>query len=434
MHPVYATRTPSAGRGARQAQRVGLPVPAPAGRRPARPPARPCTRFTRARTPARTAGARRLTRVRPAPAGRPAGAAAGGLGAPALSVDRGDGRHDGHAQDKAPLVGSIRSVGARSTQRAGRIGHIVIEPPGGPGALPYVEGQSVGVQPPGLNAKGKPHSTRLYSIASTRYGDDGKGDTVSLCVRRAVYWDAELGREDPAKKGVCSNWLCDAAPGTPVKLTGPTGKILLLPDDPAADVIMVATGTGIAPFRGFLRRLFFEPTTTRAREFSGLAWLFLGVPVTESLIYADDWDAVEAAHGAAGGRTGADEHSQDVRDLARAAERGGRGCTSSTGSGTPTRSSRGSRTRTRRLRPQRHDAESPRRSRRSPRARGSTGTDTRASEEEAVARRGVLSGPRRDQTPRDAERGIAKMISASENRARARRRRARRRRGRWCGI
>ena len=71
---------------------------------------------------------------------------------------------------------------------------------------------------------------------------------MSLCVRRAVYWDKELGREDPAKKGVASNFLCDASPGTEVQLTGPVGKTMLMPEaTPDADLIMVATGTGIAP-------------------------------------------------------------------------------------------------------------------------------------------------------------------------------------------
>lgn len=32
------------------------------------------------------------------------------------------------------------------------------------------------------------------------YGDDMKGQTASLCVRRATYWDPELKAEDPAKK------------------------------------------------------------------------------------------------------------------------------------------------------------------------------------------------------------------------------------------
>ena len=54
--------------------------------------------------------------------------------------------------------------------------------------MPYWEGQSYGVVAPGTNPKnGKPNSVRLYSIASSRYGDDMTGTTTSLCVRRATY-------------------------------------------------------------------------------------------------------------------------------------------------------------------------------------------------------------------------------------------------------
>jgi ferredoxin--NADP+ reductase len=47
-----------------------------------------------------------------------------------------------------------------------------------------------------INSKGKevPHGTRLYSIASSRYGDSFDGKTTSLCVRRAVYTDPETGK------------------------------------------------------------------------------------------------------------------------------------------------------------------------------------------------------------------------------------------------
>lgn len=61
---------------------------------------------------------------------------------------------------------------------------------------------------------------RLYSIASSRYGDSFDGNTTTLCVRRATYTDPETGKDDPAKKGICSNFLCDAAPGTEVLMTG----------------------------------------------------------------------------------------------------------------------------------------------------------------------------------------------------------------------
>jgi len=192
---------------------------------------------------------------------------------------------------KNPLQGSIASVKRIVGESApGEVCHIKIS---SGASFKYWEGQSLGIIPPGVNPKnGKPNAVRLYSIASTRYGDDLDGQTVSLCVRRAVYWDKELGREDPAKKGVCSNYLCDATPGTPITLTGPTGKVMLMPEsDPLADVIMVATGTGIAPYRGFLRRLFVEKTPAGA-AFKGLAWLFLGVSTTDSLLYDDDWQAI----------------------------------------------------------------------------------------------------------------------------------------------
>ncbi|KAL3926865.1 MAG: hypothetical protein SGPRY_003100 [Prymnesium sp.] len=196
---------------------------------------------------------------------------------------------------KNPLQGSIASVrrivGAAAP---GEVCHVKID---SGSTFKYWEGQSLGIVPPGINPKnGKPNSVRLYSIASTRYGDDLDGQSVSLCVRRAVYWDKELGREDPAKKGVCSNYLCDATPGTPVTLTGPTGKVMLMPEtDPMADLIMVATGTGIAPYRGFLRRLFVENSPAGA-AFKGLAWLFLGVSTSDSLLYDDDWQERLAEH------------------------------------------------------------------------------------------------------------------------------------------
>jgi hypothetical protein len=73
-----------------------------------------------------------------------------------------------------------------------------------------------------VNSKGKevPHGVRLYSIASSRYGDFFDGKSTTLCVRRAVYNDPETGNEDPAKKGICSNFLCDAKPGDEIMMTG----------------------------------------------------------------------------------------------------------------------------------------------------------------------------------------------------------------------
>ena len=123
-----------------------------------------------------------------------------------------------------------------------------------------------------------------------------KGTTTSFSVRRATYWCPELKAEDPAKAGVCSNFLCDSKPGDEVKLTGPSGKVLLIPEkDPNVDLIMVATGTGIAPYRGFIRRLFVEKTPF-GEAFKGLAWLFLGVANSDALLYDDEWQAVLESH------------------------------------------------------------------------------------------------------------------------------------------
>ncbi|KAK4360499.1 hypothetical protein RND71_019451 [Anisodus tanguticus] len=85
------------------------------------------------------------------------------------------------------------------------------------GEIPYREGQSIGVIPDGVDSNGKPHKLRLYSIASS-----------------------------------------DLKPGAEVKITGPVGKEMLMPKDPNATVIMLATGTGIAPFRAFLWKMLFE--------------------------------------------------------------------------------------------------------------------------------------------------------------------------------
>ena len=196
-------------------------------------------------------------------------------------------------KNKAPFVGKIvstrRIVGPQAT---GETCHIIIDHQG---KFPYYEGQSWGVIPPGVREKdGKPHSVRLYSIASSRYGDDMSGNTGSLCVRRATYWCSELKADDPAKKGICSNFLCDTQPGDEVQLTGPAGKVMLMPEeDPTTDYIMVATGTGIAPYRGFIRRLFVEQTPA-AEAYKGQAWLFLGVANSDALLYDDEWQEVKA--------------------------------------------------------------------------------------------------------------------------------------------
>lgn len=119
-----------------------------------------------------------------------------------------------------------------------------------------LEGQSLGVIPPGIQEDGRPHRVRLYSIASPRSGDLALPDriTVALCVKRVV-WTDEQGQ---TRRGLASNHLCDLRVGDLVPVIGPSGRTFLLPEDTSVNLILVAVGTGIAPFRAFIKHAFSE--------------------------------------------------------------------------------------------------------------------------------------------------------------------------------
>ena len=189
---------------------------------------------------------------------------------------------------KTPFMGTVTENYSLLTDGAiGRVQHITFDLAGGEPQLEYVEGQSIGIIPEGNDANGKPHKLRLYSIASTRHGDSYNDSTVSLCVRQLEYKN-EAGEQI---YGVCSTYLCDIEPGTKVKITGPVGKEMLLPEDEDANIIMLATGTGIAPMRTYLRRMF-ESKERKANgwSFKGKAWLFMGAPKTANLLYDEDFN------------------------------------------------------------------------------------------------------------------------------------------------
>lgn len=133
--------------------------------------------------------------------------------------------------------------------------------------MPVLEGQSIGVLPPGTDAAGAPHLPRLYSVSSPRDGERAGFNNLSLTVKR------EAG-------GRCSTYLCDLKKGDEVKVTGPFGSTFLLPGDPQARLLMICTGTGSAPMRAFTMR--------RQRAMQGQTGgmtLFFGARDPESLPY-----------------------------------------------------------------------------------------------------------------------------------------------------
>lgn len=155
--------------------------------------------------------------------------------------------------------------------------HIVLDLTGS--GLQYIEGQSIGVLPPGLQENGKRHKLRLYSAASARRGDDDSGEQVSLCVKRLVEHDPQSGK---IYRGVASNYLCDLSPGDRVKITGPVGKSFALPTSRDLHLILFATGTGIAPFRAFLNHIY-----RGGAGWKGEIRLFMGAKTGEELLYCN---------------------------------------------------------------------------------------------------------------------------------------------------
>ena len=175
----------------------------------------------------------------------------------------------------------------------GTVRHLKFDISGGD--LRYLEGQSIGIVPPGVDKNGKPEKLRLYSIASTQHGDDVDNKTVSLCVRQLEYKHPETGE---TVYGVCSTFLTGLEVGADVNITGPVGKEMLLPDDPEANIVMMGTGTGIAPFRAYLWRMFKdeEKKVNTDYQFKGLAWLIFGIPTTPNILYKEELEELQSKY------------------------------------------------------------------------------------------------------------------------------------------
>jgi len=171
----------------------------------------------------------------------------------------------------ATVVGNYRVTGADTESD---IHHIVLD--FGEQPFPVLEGQSIGILPPGVDAQGRPHHARQYSLASPRDGERAGYNNLSLTVKRVTQ---DYG--GAAAHGVCSNYLCDLAKNDTVQVIGPFGHTFLMPNHPQANLIMICTGTGSAPMRAM---------TERSRRLIGTAdigklMLFFGARTERELPY-----------------------------------------------------------------------------------------------------------------------------------------------------
>jgi benzoyl-CoA 2,3-dioxygenase component A len=154
--------------------------------------------------------------------------------------------------------------------------HIVLD--FGSMPFPVLEGQSIGIVPPGLDAKGKPHHARQYSIASPRNGERPGYNNLSLTIKRVLQ-----DHQGNAVRGVASNFMCDLKVGDQVEVIGPFGSSFLMPNHPRSSIVMICTGTGSAPMRAMTewrRRL-----RASGKFESGKLMLFFGARTQEELPY-----------------------------------------------------------------------------------------------------------------------------------------------------
>ncbi len=154
--------------------------------------------------------------------------------------------------------------------------HIVLD--FGATPFPVLEGQSIGIVPPGHDAHGRAHMPRQYSVASPRNGERPGYNNLSLTVKRVT--EDHQGRPFA---GVASNFVCDLKVGDRVQVVGPFGKSFLMPNHAKSSIVMICTGTGSAPMRAMTE---WRRRQRKSGTFEGgKLMLFFGARTREELPY-----------------------------------------------------------------------------------------------------------------------------------------------------
>lgn len=139
-----------------------------------------------------------------------------------------------------------------------------------------VPGNCIRVLAPGQY--GNRHHARLYSVMDL----ERQADAIefAICVRRCSYIDDFNGEE---YQGVASNYLCDMRPDDVLEFAGPVGYPFVIPEDKAADILMLGMGTGIAPFRSLIRQIYDD-----GGGWKGRVRLFYGARSPLEMLYMND--------------------------------------------------------------------------------------------------------------------------------------------------
>jgi benzoyl-CoA 2,3-dioxygenase component A len=177
----------------------------------------------------------------------------------------------------ATVVGNVRVTEAATTLGSDYDTHHVVLDFGNL-PFPVLEGQSIGIIPPGVDAHGRPHHARQYSIASPRNGERPGYNNLSLTIKRVLE-----NHQGDAVRGVGSNFMCDLKVGDTVQVIGPFGASFLAPNHPRSHIVMICTGTGSAPMRAMTewrRRL-----RASGKFEGGKLMLFFGARTKEELPY-----------------------------------------------------------------------------------------------------------------------------------------------------
>lgn len=141
--------------------------------------------------------------------------------------------------------------------------------------------QSIGVLVQMASEFGNQFHHRLYSVADIPVMTSGKTD-ITMLVKRCFYVD-EFNGERYA--GIGSNYLCDRREGDKITLTGPFELPFKLPEDKKANLILIGMGTGIAPFRAFVKHIY-----NHEKDWQGKIRLFYGAKSGLELLYLNDKD------------------------------------------------------------------------------------------------------------------------------------------------